>query len=188
MPALVCKPLTPSRWKAFETLFGPNGACAGCWCQWIRQPQAQYRKNQGAPNKRLTKAFVDSGRTLGLLAYRGKEAVGWVALAPRAAYKRLDSSRILKPLDDQPVWSVPCFYVAQSARGQGVTVALLKAAAAYAKRKGAAILEGYPVDTKGAKTVNAFLWWGTWSAFKKAGFKEAARRSPKRPVARLALR
>ena len=73
------------------------------------------------------------------------------------------------------------------ARGQGVTVTLLKAAARYARGKGARILEGYPIDTKGGRAAGAFLWWGTWSAFKKAGFKEAARRSPGRPVARLEL-
>ncbi len=187
MSNIVCRPLTPPRWKDFEALFGPSGACGGCWCQWIRLRSADYQAKRGAANKRLSKSLVASGKTLGLLAYQGKEAVGWAAVAPRDDYKRLETSRVLRPVDEKPVWSVPCFYVAKTARGQGVTVTLLKAAAAYAKSRGAAILEGYPVDTKGGRTAGAFLWWGTWSAFKKAGFKEAARRSPGRPVARLEL-
>ena len=34
---------------------------------------------------------------------------------------------------------------------------------------------------------DAFVWWGLSGAFKKAGFKEAARRSKTRPIMRRAL-
>lgn len=30
------KPLTLDTWADFERLFGPNGACGGCWCTWSR--------------------------------------------------------------------------------------------------------------------------------------------------------
>lgn len=117
-----------------------------------------------------------------------EEAVGWAALAPRGNYRRLEKSRILKPVDDKPVWSVPCFFTAKEARGQGVTTALLNAAAAHAAKSGAEMLEGYPVETKGKKVPDAFVWWGLSGAFKKAGFKVAARRSKSRPIMRRAIR
>lgn len=184
---LTIKPLTAARWKDFEALFGPRGACAGCWCLWNRQTSAEFRVNRGPKNKRLMRAIVASGAVPGLLAYEGRRAVGWAALAPRETYRRLETSRVLKPVDERPVWSVPCFFTAKEARGRGVTTALLKAAAAYAAKKGATTLEGYPVDTRGKKVPAAFVWWGLKGAFEKAGFKEAARRSKTRPIMRRAL-
>lgn len=181
------KPLTPARWKDFEGLFGPRGACAGCWCQWVRLPSKEFKAVRGAKAKAMMKKLVMKGEPTGLLAYQGKKAVGWAALAPREKYARLSTSRVLKPVDDKPVWSSPCFFTAKEARGRGITPLLLKAAAAHAKKQGADILEGYPVDTKGKKVPDAFVWWGLHGAFKKAGFKEVARRSKVRPVMRRAL-
>ncbi len=181
------KPLTPSRWKDFEELFGLRGACDGCWCHWIRLPRKEYAAVRGDGAKALMKKLVMDGGVPGLLAYEGKRAVGWIALAPREEFRRLEKSRILKPVDGRPVWSTPCFFTAKDARGKGVTTALLKAAAAYAAKKGARVLEGYPVETKGRKIPDAFVWWGLSGAFKKAGFKEAARRSKTRPIMRREL-
>ena len=65
---------------------------------------------------------------------------------------------------------------------------MLKAAIEYSKEQGARILEGYPVDTLGGKTAALFIYTGTASAFKKAGFKEVARRSDKRPIMRYTLK
>ncbi|MDE1977465.1 MAG: GNAT family N-acetyltransferase, partial [Elusimicrobia bacterium] len=83
----------------------------------------------------------------------------------------------------KPAWSVPCFFVAKKFRGRGVTRALLEAAVRFARKKGAKLLEGYPVDAKN-RQADAFLWWGAASAFRKAGFSEALRRSPTRPIMR----
>lgn len=181
------KPLTPARWKDFETLFGPRGACAGCWCQWIRLQRKEFAAARGSAAKAMTKKLVMAGEVPGLLAYEGKRAIGWAALAPREQYRRLETSRVLKPVDDRPVWSTPCFFTAKDARGKGVTTALLKGAAVFAAKKGAKTLEGYPVETKGKKVPDAFVWWGLSGAFKKAGFKEAARRSKTRPIMRREL-
>ncbi len=185
---LTVKPLTPARWKDFEALFESDSTCSACWCMWNRVSQAEYRAGYGAPNKRRFKAIVDAGEKPGLLAYRGKKAVAWAALGPRSVYKRLESSRVAAPVDDQPAWSVPCFFTAKEARGQGATVALLKAAAAEAKKRGAKLLEGYPVDPRGKRQSAGFVWWGLSPAFEKAGFKEAARRSKTRPYMRRTLR
>jgi len=39
----------------------------------------------------------------GLLAYVGDKPVGWCSIAPRSEFPRLETSRVLKPIDDKPV-------------------------------------------------------------------------------------
>jgi GNAT superfamily N-acetyltransferase len=109
-------------------------------------------------------------------------------VAPRATYRRLEASRVLAPVDDQPVWSVPCFFVARAHRGHGQGARMLREAAKLAARRGAKVLEGYPVDTRGKRSADAFVWTGLPSTFEAAGFVEVARRSRARPIMRRALR
>src|ERR1043166_4799172 len=97
-------PLTPSRWADFEKLFGKNGACAGCWCMWWWLPRAQWLAQKGEGNRRAMRSLGKTRQTPGLLAYADGQAVGWCAIAPRECYVRLANSRVLKSLDDQPVW------------------------------------------------------------------------------------
>lgn len=118
-----------------------------------------------------------------MLAYFAGKAVGWCAIAPREAYVRLANSRVLKPVDDQPVWSVSCFYVEHSYRRTGLTLGLLLAAVEYARQRGAKIVEGYPQDLQ-KDLPSPFVWTGLLATFRKAGFKEVARRSPTRPIMR----
>jgi GNAT superfamily N-acetyltransferase len=121
-----------------------------------------------------------------LLAYANGEAVGWCALAPREQYPRFSRSRILKPVDAKSVWSITCFFVARPYRRRGVSLALLRAAAAYAASCGAQILEGYPTEPKPGYP-DVFYYVGLTSTFRKAGFQEVARRSASRPIFRLTL-
>src|SRR4030042_6556452 len=104
-----------------------------------RLSRTQYDEQQGELNRRNIKALVDSGNIPGILAYVDDEPVGWCSIAPRQEFATLARSRILKPVDDLPVWSVVCFFVARNHRRQGLTVALLKAAVAYARSRGARI-------------------------------------------------
>jgi GNAT superfamily N-acetyltransferase len=184
---LTIHPLTPARWNDFVALFGPRGACAGCWCMWPRLTRAEWQQ-RGDSNRRAIKRIVDSGEPPGLVAYEGGTPVGWIALAPRPVYRRLERSRAMAPVDDQPVWSTPCFFVARGARGRGVTVALLRAACDYVASRGGRIVEGYPIDTRGKTYAPAFAWHGLVGAFDAAGFREVARRSPTRPIMRRAVR
>jgi len=181
------RPLTPSRWKDLETLFGERGACGGCWCMFWRLPRAEFERRKGAGNRRAFKRLVEGGAAPGLLAYDGREPVGWCAVAPRAEYPGLARSRILEPLDGEPVWSVSCLFVARPYRRQGVSKLLLEAAADHVRRRGGRIVEGYPVDAK-TEAADAFVWTGLASAFVQAGFTEVARRSPTRPIMRRRLR
>jgi len=104
---IVIRPLTPERWEDFVELFGPNGASQGCWCMFWRIRSKDYHSQSGETNQTQMKNLVDSGFEPGLLAYIDGNPVGWAAVAPRSNYARLVNSRVLKAVDDEPVWSLP---------------------------------------------------------------------------------
>ncbi len=184
MKRLRCEPLTPERWSDLEMLFGTRGACGGCWCMWWRIPRASWQAMKGEKNKIAFRKLVDSSQPVGILGYDGNRPVGWCAVAPRETFAQLERSRVLKRIDGKPVWSVTCLFVDKSVRGTGVSVELLRAAIKWVKRQGGRIVEGYPVEPRKNRMPDAFAWTGTASAFLKAGFQEAARGSPSRPIMR----
>ena len=177
-------PVTPDRWKDFEKLFGSNGACAGCWCMWWRLSRKEFYRKQYAENKRAIKKIILAGQKPGILAYANGKPVGWCAIQPREAYSSLERSNVLKRVDDSPVWSVTCFYVARGYRHQGLAAQLLKAAIRLARQRGAKIIEGYPIDSGGEKKNTVSIFTGLASTFTEAGFVEVERRSPTRPIMR----
>ena len=181
---LVFRAATPSRWEDVEKLFGERGACGGCWCMAWRLRNKDWVAGKGAKNKRAFKKLVSSGKKPGILAYHDGEPVAWCAIAPRRDYVYLERSRVLKPVDDRPVWSVSCLFVTRPYRRRGVSAHLLRAAAEMAAKRGARIVEGYPTEPTMKKTPDPFLWLGLPSSFRRAGFREVARRSPSRPIMR----
>lgn len=181
--------LTADRWRDFEKLFGPRGACGGCWCMFWRRPRKEFEAGKGEGNRRAMKALVDGGTVPGILAYAGEEPIGWCSVSPREQFRSLANSRIFQPVDDQPVWSVTCLFVHRKFRKQGVSVGLLRAAAAHVKQSRGRLVEGYAVEPKSDQPIPAaFAWNGTAAAYEKAGFKEVLRRSETRPIMRLAVR
>jgi GNAT superfamily N-acetyltransferase len=177
-------PLTSERWNDLEKLFGKHGASGGCWCMWWRLRRSEFVKQKGEGNKKALKQIVESGEIPGILAYTNGQPIGWCSVAPRESYSALERSRVLKRVDDKPVWSIVCFFVDKQFRRKGVTVALLKAAVEYVREHGGKILEGYPVEPKEGKTPDVFVYTGLASAFRKIGFVEVARRSETRPIMR----
>lgn len=186
MPALVFHPATPGRWRDLEALFGPRGACGGCWCMTWRLPRSEFHKNKGEGNRRAFRRIVRSGSEPGVLAYADGKPVGWCAVAPRAGFSFLERSRVLAPVDEQPVWSITCLFVAKEWRRRGLSAKLIEAAVRLARKHGAKIVEAYPQDVKTILPA-PFVWTGVTRAFQKAGFVVAARRSKLRPIVRLIL-
>lgn len=184
---LRCNEVTPERWGDLERLFGEQGACGGCWCMYWRLAPKDWTAGKEGGNREALRALVASGTPPGVLAYDGETPVGWCAVGPRSAFPRLARSKNLAPVDDLPVWSVVCFFVARSYRRQGVAEQLLRAAVELARRHGAPAVEAYPVVPQEDEMPDAFAWTGIVSTFQKLGFREVARRSVNRPIVRLQL-
>ncbi len=130
--------------------------------------------------------IVRGGGAPGLIAYAGKDPVGWVSVGPREDFPVLDRSQTLKRVDERPVWSVTCFYIPRGFRRQGLQRKLLEAAVAHARKKGARWVEGYPIEPKALSGCDGYT--GLVPVFRKAGFRVAARRTPRQPVMRKGLR
>ena len=177
-------PLTPKRWPDFEKLFGAHGAYGGCWCMWWRSTRHEFEERKGEGNRRALKAVVDSGKAPGILAFLGKEPVGWCSVAPREEFSSLERSPVLKRLDDQPVWSIVCFYVAKGFRGQGIAEALIGGALDYVKGRGGSLVEAYPTAPKKKPLAPVSSYMGLPAMFARAGFEECARPSRSKVIMR----
>ena len=181
------KPLTSAEWPDFVALFEEHGPQNGCWCMYWRARRADVHRHFGEGNKMAFKQILDSGKIPGILAYLGGKPVGWCSVAPREDFPVLDRSRTLQRVDDQPVWSIVCFFISKPYRRQRITTVLLKAAIQYAKDNGAKIVEAYPLKNEIAKDWPFERYMGIESTFEKAGFKVALRKSDRRPVMRYYL-
>jgi GNAT superfamily N-acetyltransferase len=177
------QPLTPDRWPDLVKLFEHHGNPGYCWCMTWRLTSADYKQLDSAGRKQALQALVKTHVPIGILAYRDGEPVGWCSIAPRETYTRLEKSNTLKRIDDQPVWSVVCFFVKRDMRGQGLALRLLQAAVEYAASQGARIVEGYPVEPG-----QSYQFMGSPSIFKAAGFHEVARAENDRSIVRWTLR
>jgi ribosomal protein S18 acetylase RimI-like enzyme len=114
----------------------------------------------------------------GLVAFHGDRAVGWVSLGPRTDFERIVRSRVIPTIDDRPVWSIVCFAVSESARRRGVARALLDAAVAHARERGAEAVEAYPLAVEdGAPIHPDSAFTGTFPMFERAGFSLVAERA-----------
>jgi ribosomal protein S18 acetylase RimI-like enzyme len=189
---ILVRPLTPGRWPDLEAVFGAAGCSVArnCWCMYYRRSGSRGELpagfSQAQANRAELKALVDSRRPPGLIGYDGKVPVGWISLGPREEFLKLRRSPVMKAVDETLVWSIICFVVPSRYRGQGVARALLDGAKDYARRRGAEVLEAYPVDTA-RRTNDEAMWFGAKSMFDDAGFVEVLRRKPRRPVMRLAV-
>ena len=183
--AIEVHPATADLWAAIEELFGPKGASNGCWCMYWRIGRA-YAMRPRSENRADFKQIIEQGPPPGLVAMDGEVAVGWCQVTPRSAIPFIERKRFLAGVDGQDAWSISCFYIRRGYRRRGVSAALIEAAIAMAAEAGAGALEAYPIDndTPGA-TSNAFT--GIASTFRRAGFREVARRSAARPVMRRVL-
>lgn len=169
------KPLSASRIDDFAHVLRSSGSGSGCWDLWPRLSSAEQRadgldRSSDMRHAKLT-ALARRRRAPGLLAYRDGEAVGWVSIGPRLDYHRIANSRATPAVDTLPVWVIPCITVRTEARGQGVAVALIRAAVDHARMHGAPAVEAYP-RADGKRVHDEWAFYGTAALFRKAGFRK----------------
>lgn len=179
--------IRPATWNDFSAVMGEKGGCGGCWCMLWRLSKKEMDAGMGETNRLAMKRLFESGCVPGLVAFHENEPVGWIQIDKRDCFPRLESSRVLKPVDDKVVWSVSCFLVDKKFRRKGLSVRLLEAACTWAQEQGASIVEGYPIDTPKQKYPPVYAWTGFVGAYREVGFVEVARRSETRPIMRKLL-
>jgi ribosomal protein S18 acetylase RimI-like enzyme len=190
--SLTIHALMPARWADLEALFNAKGCsiARGCWCMYYRRSGQRSDLAPGetssARSRSELKALAAADPPPGLIGYRGSVPVGWISLGPRQDFAKLAKSPVMKPVDDQAVWSIVCLVVPSEYRRQGVARALIAGAVDYARARGVQLLEAYPVDKVQSPAAES-SWFGSKSMFDEAGFEEVARRKPARPVVRLRL-
>lgn len=181
-------PVTSDRWDDLEQLFGPAGAFKGCWCAFWRLRQKDFQATSAAEHKHVLHERVAAcDPSPGLLAYQNGEPVAWVSVEPRSHFEALEYTTVYKPVDDTPVWTVSCFYLDESVRGQGLTSHLLEAVKVHVRANDGLAVEGYPEPPTTLESSGTPGYRGLIPAFERAGFEEIARLSNDRPVYRADL-
>lgn len=176
-------PVTAAHWPDVVTVLGGSRSKPdSCWCQ--RFCVHDEPDNHSALRKEIKTADV----AVGLVAYADGEPVGWSRVVPRKTLPGVEGNRAIQRLvaEDEIGWWVTCCVVRREHRGRGVGVALLAGAVEHARRQGASVLDGHPVDVSRlkARPSPSALFTGTFSTFRKAGFSEIGRTYPSRPVMR----
>jgi GNAT superfamily N-acetyltransferase len=185
--AITALPLTEENWDDFLAVMGPHGGDAGCFCMFNRMTSREFGQNQGEPNKQLMRSIVESGEVPGLIGYEGTIPVGWVSVAPRHVFGKLQRSPVAKPLDEREAWAITCFVIPKQHRNRGVATALIEEAVEYARAQGATLVEAFPVEPRHDRMPDIWAWMGLASMFEETGFVEVARRSETRPFMRREL-
>jgi GNAT superfamily N-acetyltransferase len=185
---LAFRPVTTDEWDDLQLLFTEPGVQNGCWCMWWRVKRTEFHKHYGEDHRRALEGIIESGRVPGILAYLDDRPIGWCSVAPREEFPVLDRSPTLRRVDDEPVWSIVCFFVSKQYRRRGLTQALIEAAIEYAKENGARTIEAYPIIPENTKDPQSQRFTGMISTFEKIGFVEVIRRSRIRPIMRYYVR
>lgn len=193
MSALAIHPLTPDRWDDFVALFETDSICKMCWCVHHRLPAGVRRETDPKSRKAAMAKIVKKGPPPGLLAYKGDDAVGWLAVAPRPATpdwnvgRKASAAELPEHGEDESVWATSCFFIRKDARGLGLSATLLDAGTAYARKNGAKTVEACPMAHDDRRSTTG-MFVGPKRVFDRAGFETVIERKPGRPLMRLTLK
>lgn len=186
---LTIRPLTPARVDDVKTVTRGTWGSA-CWDLFPRFTRSQQRElgilggGPATEEKRRREALAKLARRRKnaplLVAYQGKEPVGFVSLGPRYDFSRVANSKATPPVDEVAAWVIPCITVLRGYRGKGVAVAMLRAAVDYAGKRGAPAVEAYP-RAKAKRVHDDLAFTGTEALFGKAGFRKIRGVMPKLP-------
>jgi len=167
-------PLTPERFEDFADVINPNRRMPHCWCLSHRLRASDIAELGQGNREQAMRRLCEREHPPGVVTYLDGVPVGWCNIGPRAEMPRLDRSKLIRPVDDVPVWSIVCVVVRVGHRRKGVTARLIDGAVEYAASNGAPAVEAYPVEPEGRMdTTMAFV--GTRSMFTRAGFEVIGR-------------
>ena len=187
---LTIVPANQATAEDLEAVFGTTGDTARCSCQRFRMLPKESWASEGP--EELAARLRDqtacgnpkAKTTSGLVAYLDGEPVGWCAVASRADHPRLRRDNRVPWMGrtedkaDTTVWAVTCFVTRAGYRRRGISRALARAAADFARERGARAVEGYPDFVDGGSV-------GTLGMFADAGFAEVSRPGKRRAVMRI---
>ena len=176
--ALTFRPVTKANRADFEALFNSPGAPKYCWCMAWRRTKEERPRNKPPDSKRQMRKRIAAGVPVGLLAYDKKVPVAWVSVAPRDTYRSLGGP---DTKEGENIWSIVCFFVPRKLRGEGAVHRLIAAAVAHAKKRGATVVEAYPVPPDAP----SYRFMGFVPVFEKAGFTDVGMAGTRRHVMRL---
>lgn len=183
---LEIRPLAPARADDVKTITrGTWGS--SCWDLFFRYTKEQREemglvglpKDENDRRRRTVIQKLARRRNAPVLvAYLDDQPVGFASLGPRTDYAEVKQRGSMPPVDDVPVWIIPCMTVLKAHRGKGVALALLRSAIVYAQEQGAPAIEGYP-RKDGKRMSDGAVAMGTESLFKRAGFRKIRDLLPK---------
>ncbi|MCU1586054.1 MAG: putative GCN5-related N-acetyltransferase [Microbacteriaceae bacterium] len=194
--AISVVPANEASWGDVQSVLGTRGDPSHCQCQRYKIRDSEWRAvpvEERAERLREQAAcgHPRSRTTSGLVAYLEGEPVGWCAIEPRTAYRRLLLTRVpwtdrMEDKTDDGVWAVTCFVTRTGFRHRGVSRALAAATVDFARERGARSIEGYPMITQPGKEITwGELHVGSRSIFADAGFAEVSRPTLRRVVMRI---
>ncbi|GAA1671428.1 hypothetical protein GCM10010977_16530 [Citricoccus zhacaiensis] len=163
-------PVTPDRFEDFADVINVNRRDRHCWCLSHRLRAPQIEELGGGDRETAMRRLCERENPPGVVTYRDGIPVGWCSIGPRAEIPLLAASKLMRPVDEVPVWNIICVVVRSGHRRQGVTARMLEGAVAYAASRSAPAVEAHPVDPAGRMDLTmAFV--GTRSMFKNVGFR-----------------
>jgi GNAT superfamily N-acetyltransferase len=189
-------PANHATWQNLEVIFGTADYPFHCQCQRFKITGWLWRDTSLEERLAMQRVSTACGQpeaehTSGLVAYLEDEPVGWVAVEPRTAYPKLRTLRVpwtgrSEDKDDDGISAVTCFCVRKGYRGRGITYPLARAAASYARERGATAVEGYAMVTQpGVEITWGEVHVGAVQVFAEAGFTEVSAPTRRRRVMRI---
>jgi len=164
-------PVTSGRVDDFVAVANPNRRASHCWCLSHRLTAGEVSALGGGSRESAFRALCERANPPGVIGYDDGEPVGWCSVGPRSENTRLSRSRLIRPIDDLPVWSIICVVIRRGRRRRGYTTPLIHGAVEYAASRGAPAVESYPVDPGAGRIDLTMAFVGTRAMFEKAGFE-----------------
>jgi hypothetical protein len=164
-------PVRPDRVDDFAAVVNPNRRTTHCWCLSHRLSAKEIEELGAGSREKAFRALCGREHPPGVIGYADGEPVGWCSIGPRAENTRLTTSKLIRPIDDVPVWSIICVVIRGGHRKRGHTTPLIEGAVEYAFAQGAPAVESYPVDPGDGRIDLTMAFVGTRAMFAKAGFE-----------------